>query len=89
MTMLTMGHLLNTQISPLAVGLGTPCPLYWKMTLSFITDLLSHVASLLTTSTVGSRLYLRLALDSHLSYCICRFPPIASSALCISCRYIT
>ena len=45
MTMLTMGHLLNTQISPLAVGLGSPCPLYWKKTLSSLADLLSHVAT--------------------------------------------
>jgi hypothetical protein len=49
MTMLTMGHLLNTKISPLALGLGTPCPLEWKKTLSSPTELLQGEQLLLKT----------------------------------------
>ena len=40
-------------------------------------------------SAVGFRLCLYLALGSHLSFWSCRFPPIVSSALCISCSNIT
>ena len=71
------------EISPLSVGLGTHITLSRNGTLSSLADFISLLVSLLTSSTVGSRLCLYLARGCYLSYCLCRFPPTVSRALII------
>ena len=74
-----MWMMMKPQISPLFVGLGTHITLSRNSTLSSLADFIS----LLTSSTVGSRLCLYLARGCYLSYCLCRFPPTVSRALII------
>ena len=75
---------LKTQISPLTVGRGTPCPLKCSSSRSSLPVWLRRSAmhAFLTSSSVGSRQSLYRARGCQHSYCACSAFAMTSSAFC-------